>query len=333
MSSTDHNQSHAGKPKIKLVPSSVHLTSNLAQGKSDLAKPGVACPFAVCPSRAYDTETSPGVATSPSVKSDRSDIPSEVKGDPKNGGVEDGALKLAKAFLKDQGQMARKCHKRGELSHLYISTFKSWASETTQDDESAQRPFKQVLFALAHGMKVVRVVERGRRLLWNRYRDNDGNQLERNEHHDRQARGRYERRDRSRSPGRGSRGHNDDHRGSHERYERRGSHERYERRDRHERQDNYRGGGGRSMTKRDDDDGAAGRESRNSRHRQDRHQRREERTCYNCNQVGHIGRDCEQPDRRKQRHQRSRSPSPNYSRQTRSTSPKSPTRETVKLEF
>jgi hypothetical protein len=270
MSSTDHNQSHAGKPKIKLVPSSVHLTSNLAQGKSDLAKPGVACPFAVCPSRAYDTETSPGVATSPSVKSDRSDIPSEVKGDPKNGGVEDGALKLAKAFLKDQGQMARKCHKRGELSHLYISTFKSWASETTQDDESAQRPFKQVLFALAHGMKVVRVVERGRRLLWNRYRDNDGNQLERNEHHDRQARGRYERRDRSRSPGRdshSSRGHNDDHRGSHERYERR---------DRHKRQDNYRGGGGRSMVKREGDDCAAGRESRNSRHRHD-HRPRQDR--------------------------------------------------------
>ena len=54
----------------------------------------------------------------------------------------------------------------------------SWADPEVMEDVSQQRHFKQVLFALAHGMRLVRVVGDGRTLLWNRYRDNSGNELE-----------------------------------------------------------------------------------------------------------------------------------------------------------
>jgi hypothetical protein len=111
----------------------------------------------------------------------RDDIPSEVKPAENNGlprGVEEQALKLARLFMGSQGQLARKCFRRGELSHLYVSTFATWAPEDSKNDQSLQRPFKQILFALAHGMKLVRVVNGGRQLLWNRYRDNTGAQIE-----------------------------------------------------------------------------------------------------------------------------------------------------------
>lgn len=111
----------------------------------------------------------------------RGDIPSEVKPAEANGlprGVETLALCLAREFMGSHGQLARKCYRRGELSHLYVSTFPTWAPEDSQNDKSLQRPFKQILFALAHGMKLVRVVNGGRTLLWNKYRDNTGNKIE-----------------------------------------------------------------------------------------------------------------------------------------------------------
>lgn len=114
----------------------------------------------------------------------RMDIPSEVNPSADNGlprGVERQALSLARCFMEAQGQLARKCYRRGELSHLYVSTFSSWAPEDAKNDKSLQRPFKQILFALAHGMKLVRVVNSGRQLLWNRYRDNTGKTIERKE--------------------------------------------------------------------------------------------------------------------------------------------------------
>ena len=86
--------------------------------------------------------------TEPSTE--KTSIPQEVKTTSESG-VEDGALELAKKFLESQGQLARKCNRRGELSHLYISTQGSWMDEDTRNDESLQRPFKQILFALAHG--------------------------------------------------------------------------------------------------------------------------------------------------------------------------------------
>lgn len=111
----------------------------------------------------------------------RADIPKEVRPAEDSGlprGVEAQALVLARAFMAAQGQLARKCYRRGELSHLYVTTFESWAPEDAKSDQSLQRPFKQILFALAHGMKLVRVINSGRQLLWNRYRDNTGAQIE-----------------------------------------------------------------------------------------------------------------------------------------------------------
>ena len=101
-------------------------------------------------------------------------VPKEVVADGDNG-VETGAFGLAKLFWDAQKRMALKTEKRGELSHLFVSTFASWAPQEVQEDEEKQRPFKQVLFALAHGLKVVRVVNGGKNLLWrdNRHRYDD----------------------------------------------------------------------------------------------------------------------------------------------------------------
>lgn len=112
--------------------------------------------------------------------SSRPDIPKEVRPAEDSElprGVEAHALVLARAFMGVQGQLARKCYRRGELSHLYVTTFESWAPEDAKINKSLQRPFKQILFALAHGMKLVRVINSGRQLLWNRYRDNTGAQI------------------------------------------------------------------------------------------------------------------------------------------------------------
>ena len=131
-------------------------------------------------------------------------VPTMVKSTT-DSGVEDGSLELAKMFMKEHGQLARKCVKRGELSQLYISTQGSWMPSEIQADMSQQRPFKQVLFALAHGMSVVRVVDGGKSLKWNRYRNNEGEKIEpalavvdRRERrdYDRRDRRDYDRRDR-----------------------------------------------------------------------------------------------------------------------------------------
>jgi len=109
--------------------------------------------------------------------SDRSTPPPMVEAGTKSG-VEPQAHELAKMFMAAMGSLARKCRTRGQLSELYLTTIASWATDEVQKDESKQRHFKQVLFAIAHGMKLVRVRDQGRSLFWNRYRDNQGNQLE-----------------------------------------------------------------------------------------------------------------------------------------------------------
>ena len=103
--------------------------------------------------------------------------PPMVKADTKSG-VEPQALVLAKLFMVKMGGLARKCSTRGQLSELYLATIASWATKEVQEDLGKQRHFKQVLFAIAHGMKLVRVKDQGRSLFWNRYRDNYGNPLE-----------------------------------------------------------------------------------------------------------------------------------------------------------
>jgi len=130
--------------------------------------------------------------------SDRSTPPPMVEAGTKSG-VEPQALELAKMFMAKMGNLARKCRTRGQLSELYLSTIASWATDEVQKDESKQRHFKQVLFAIAHGMKLVRVRDQGRSLFWNRYRDNTGNQLE-------EERAKFDQRRESRSDGAHSEG-------------------------------------------------------------------------------------------------------------------------------
>merc|ERR1711981_534041 len=183
------------------------------------------------------------------------------------------------AFMASQGQLARKCRRRGELSHLYLSTQGAWMSQEAQDDISQQRPFKQILFALAHGMKLVRVVDSGRTLLWNRYRDNEGNPIERQDRSDsrsrpqRDGRGHYNRRD---DRGNGGRYHRRDDRGD-------GGRGHYNRRDRSyspERRRDDRGGG--RYQRRDDRGGR--RDYRDQR--QDRVQRQDRRDQHRDSQDG-----------------------------------------------
>lgn len=90
-------------------------------------------------------------------------------------GVENGSIILAKMFMSKMGNIARKCRTRTHLSELYDTTIKSWATFDIQTNISKQRLFKQVLFAIAHGIKLVRVKNKGNYLYWNRYRDNYGN--------------------------------------------------------------------------------------------------------------------------------------------------------------
>ena len=150
-------------------------------------------------------------------------------------GVEDGALKLAKQFMAKMGNLARKCHSRGALSELYLTTQSAWVSPEVLADESLQRHFKQVLFAIAHGMKLVRVRDQGRSLFWNRYRDNEGNQLD-------DERAKYSDRQQDQQGGGDQRNYRDDRRGADRRDDRRGDQRGADRRD--DRRDDRRGGGG-----------------------------------------------------------------------------------------
>ena len=105
------------------------------------------------------------------------EVPVEVQVNTENG-VDPQALTLATTFMEKVGGLARLTKRRGDLSYLYICTMGSWASPEVLADVSLQRHFKQILFALAHSLHVVRVVGEGRILLWNRYRDNSGNEIE-----------------------------------------------------------------------------------------------------------------------------------------------------------
>ena len=151
-------------------------------------------------------------------------MPPYVKSDDKSG-VEARSLELAQLFMGKHGRLARRCQTRSELSALYLSTQATWMPIDWGSDITEQRLFKQVLFAIAHGMKLVRVVNKGRNLSWNRYRDNQGKPIERTE---RPARRDNDRRHRDRRDydRRGRRSYRDE-----DRYDRRDRRD-YDRRDR-----------------------------------------------------------------------------------------------------
>mgnify|MGYP006076644857 CR=1 FL=1 len=139
-------------------------------------------------------------------------IPEKVEVNTEDG-IDPQSLVLATQFMAKVGDLARLTRRRGQLSHLYLCTMASWADKEVLDDVSNQRHFSQILYALGHGLHVVRVVGDGRSLVWNRYRDNVGNEVDRDDVEHRSSTGRG-----GSSTGRGgsSNGHNRSH-GSHER--------------------------------------------------------------------------------------------------------------------
>lgn len=106
-------------------------------------------------------------------------VPAAVKTST-DSGVEARALELAKLFMALHGAKARGCESRFDLSKLYVQAVKDNQEvrfiPPEWEDVKEQRPFAQILFAIAHGMKLVRV-KQGRDLVWNRFRDNKGEKL------------------------------------------------------------------------------------------------------------------------------------------------------------
>ena len=106
-------------------------------------------------------------------------VPAAVKTST-DSGVEARALELAKLFMALYGAKARGCESRSDLSKLYVQAVKDNQEvrfiPPEWEDVTEQRPFAQILFAIAHGMKLVRV-KQGRDLVWNRFRDNKGEKL------------------------------------------------------------------------------------------------------------------------------------------------------------
>lgn len=75
--------------------------------------------------------------------------------------VDPHALKLAEQFYPRYKTIIHAFSSRRDLQKLYEDTFESWAAK-----EDAKTDFSKVLFAMARDMKIVKVADHGRRLLW-----------------------------------------------------------------------------------------------------------------------------------------------------------------------
>ena len=93
------------------------------------------------------------------------------------GNIDPEAIRLAKDFMSREGNLARRFSRRRSLQQLYEDTRNVWMSSVDKTSNSLPE-FKNVLYALAHELKVVRVVSGGQVLKWNRYRDNSGERVE-----------------------------------------------------------------------------------------------------------------------------------------------------------
>jgi hypothetical protein len=108
--------------------------------------------------------------------------------------IDPDVLRLAEAFYLRYKSACHGVTRRPELQRLYEDTFESWVPK---DANRSKTDFSKVLFALARGMKVVRVVDGGRQLVWrvfNNQRD------ERSERPDRRQDERPDRRQDHRRP-------------------------------------------------------------------------------------------------------------------------------------
>jgi len=84
--------------------------------------------------------------------------------------IEEAILQQAKTFYYRYKSAIMGMNNRRDLQRLFEDTFSSWASSHDQQDPPN---FSKVLYALAHGMKIVRVIDAGKSLLW---------KIERSEH-------------------------------------------------------------------------------------------------------------------------------------------------------
>ena len=82
--------------------------------------------------------------------------PAYVEPDMPNG-CETGACALAKCFYDNNFQVLRRLKFRRELSEYFIRTFPTWAPPEVVTNQALQRSFSQVLFALVHDGKILRV--------------------------------------------------------------------------------------------------------------------------------------------------------------------------------
>ena len=99
--------------------------------------------------------------------------------------IDPDVLRLAEAFYLRYKSACHGVTRRPELQRLYEDTFESWVPK---DANRSKTDFSKVLFALARGMKVVRVVDGGRQLVWrvfNNQRDERSERPDRrqDEHH------------------------------------------------------------------------------------------------------------------------------------------------------
>ena len=75
--------------------------------------------------------------------------------------VDPVALRLAETFYDRYKRAIHALHHRLDLQKLYDDTFDSWVPQ-----DSAKADFSKVLFAMAREMKIVKVADHGRKLLW-----------------------------------------------------------------------------------------------------------------------------------------------------------------------
>ena len=88
--------------------------------------------------------------------------------------IDEDALRLAEAFYHRYKSACHGMTRRPELQRLFEDTFPSWS-----DAHGNHPDFSKVVFALAHGMRVVRVIDGGRQLVWKVFKEqrhDQGNQ-------------------------------------------------------------------------------------------------------------------------------------------------------------
>ena len=179
-----------------------------------------------------------------------------------NKDVNPDAQRVGQNFMKDCGNMARHFTSRKMVEELYNLWLKGVRVE------SGILKFSAVLFAMAHGLKLLRV-KQGKFMSWNRFRDNEGNRIERQDVQDRQNTPSQDRRNAPRGQDRRNAPHDQDRRNApRDQYRRNAPRDQY-RRNAPRGQD--RRNASRDQDRRNQYDDRRRDDHRDDRHRDDRH--------------------------------------------------------------